>query len=149
MSPPARSTTGSAGGRRWLNTPAGWLMVVAMVVGSIAMWIGVPVGLIWLASRVADSTQPSLGPYLLIFIGLPVGMGLIGRLLGALDRRYAAALGEERRYRPAWTKSMRGERESSHRWTVLDTVMLWSVLAAVLASAVWFFAFAGSPLPSV
>lgn len=124
-------------------------MVAAMAAGSVFMWIGIPVGLIYLASRVADSSQPSLGPYLLILLGLPIGMGLVGRLLGILDRRYAAMLGQQRRYRPAWTKSMRGERGSTHKWTVLDSVMLWSVLLALLLSAIWFFAFAGSPLPSV
>lgn len=124
-------------------------MVAAMAAGSVFMWIGIPVGLIYLASRVADSSQPSLGPYLLILLGLPLGMGLVGRLLSILDRRYAAMLGQERRYRPAWTKSMRGERGSTHKWTVLDSVMLWSVLVALLLSAIWFFAFAGSPLPSV
>lgn len=124
-------------------------MVAAMAAGSVFMWIGIPVGLIYLASRVADSSQPSLGPYLLILLGLPIGMGLVGRLLGVLDRRYAAMLGQQRRYRPAWTKSMRGERGSTHKWTVLDSVMLWSVLLALLLSAIWFFAFAGSPLPSV
>ena len=124
-------------------------MVAAMAAGSVFMWIGIPVGLVYLASRVADSSQPSLGPYLLILLGLPLGMGLVGRLLSILDRRYAAMLGQQRRYRPAWTKSMRGERGSTHKWTVLDSVMLWSVLVALLLSAIWFFAFAGSPLPSV
>lgn len=148
MSPPDSDPPREERGPRWLNTPAGWLMVAAMAVGSVIMWLGIPVGLIWLASRVADSSRPSLGPYLLIIVGLPIGMGLVGRLLGVIDRRYAAAMGEDRRYRPAWTKSMRGERGSQHKWTVLDTVMLWSVLAAVLLSAIWFFVFAGSPLPS-
>jgi hypothetical protein len=88
-----------------------------------------------------------MGPYLLVLIGLPVGMALVGKGLGALDRRYARMLGEERRYRPAWTKSMRAERGSGHKWTVLDSVMLWSVITAVIASAIWFFFFAGSSLP--
>jgi hypothetical protein len=43
---------------------------------------------------------------------------------------------------------MRGERQSTHRHTVLDTVMIISVATCVVALAVWFFAFAGSPLPS-
>lgn len=134
---------------RWLNTPAGWGMVALMALGSVVMWIGIPVLLIFIASRVADSSQPSMGPYLLILFGLPIGMALMGKLLGMLDRRYAAALGEERRYRPGWTKSMRGERGSLHKWTVLDSVMLWSVIAAATASAIWFFGFAGSSLPNV
>jgi hypothetical protein len=134
---------------RWLKTPLGWAMVALMAVGSIVMWIGIPLGLIYLASQVAESSRPSLGPYLIVFLGLPICMGLMGKLLSMLDRRYAAMQGIDRRYRPGWTKSMRGERGSSHKWTVLDTVMLWSVIAALVASAIWFFGFAGSPLPSV
>ncbi len=43
---------------------------------------------------------------------------------------------------------MRGERSSPRPATVLDVVMVSSVLVALLAIAVWFFAFAGSSLPS-
>lgn len=125
-------------------------LIGLMALGSIAMWIVVPVGLVYLASQLTSSTQPSMGPYLLIIIGLPVCMGIIGKALGALDRRYARLIGlGDRRYRPAWTKSMRGERGSTHKWTILDQVMLWSVLACFAAMAVWFFGFAGSPLPTV
>jgi hypothetical protein len=45
-------------------------------------------------------------------------------------------------------KSLRGERESAHRRTVLDVVMIVSVAIAWAVFAVWFFGFAGSSLPS-
>jgi hypothetical protein len=48
-----------------------------MAVGSVLMWLGLPAGLVFLASRVADSPNPSMGPYLLILIGLPVGLCLL------------------------------------------------------------------------
>ncbi len=126
------------------------LLIVAMALGSVAMWIALPVGLVYLASQLTDSTQPSLGPYLLILFGLPAGMALIGKGLGKLDRIYAAAGGEvPQRYRPGWTRSMRGERESGRKWSILDRVMLASVALCLLAMGVWFFGgFAGSPLPS-
>ena len=50
-----------------------------MALGSVVMWIGVPLGLVYLASKLADSPEPSMGPYLLIIIGLPVGMAAGGR----------------------------------------------------------------------
>jgi hypothetical protein len=62
-------------------SPAAVFLVLLMAAGSVVMWIGVPLGLIYLASRIADSSAPSLGPYLLVFIGLPVGMALIGKRL--------------------------------------------------------------------
>ena len=125
-------------------------LIVAMALGSVAMWIGLPLGLVFLASQLTDSTQPSMGPYLVVLLGLPVGMALIGRALARLDRMYAAAGGEmPQRYRPGWTRSMRGERTSNRKWSVLDRVMLVSVILCLIAVAVWFFGgFAGSPLPS-
>ena len=125
-------------------------LIVSMALGSVLMWIGLPVGLVYLASQLTQSTQPSMGPYLLIIFGLPVGMALIGMGLGALDRRYDAATGAKADvYRPGWTRSMRGERHSTRRFTVLDRVMLYSVVTCFAAMGVWFFFFAGSSLPGV
>jgi hypothetical protein len=122
--------------------------VLLMAVGSVLMWLGVPLGLIYLASQLADSPDPSLGPYLLVLIGLPLGMALIGKGLGALDRLHTRITGiETDQYRPGWTRSMRGERQVVRRGGVLDRVMIVSVAVALVAFAVWFFAFAGSSLP--
>lgn len=113
------------------------------------MWVGLPLGLVYLASRVADSPEPSMGPYLLILIGLPVGMIAIGKALGALDRYHGRITGldDGKPEQAVWMKSMRGERERRRRRSVLDTVMVVSVAAALLVGAIWFFAFAGSSLP--
>ena len=120
-----------------------------MAFGSVLMWLGVPVGLIYLASRVADSPTPSMGPYLLIIIGLPLGMVVIGKVLGALDRYHGSITGldDGKPQQAAWMKSMRGERDRRRRRSVLDTVMMISVGVALVLSAVWFFGFAGSSLP--
>ena len=125
------------------------VLIVVMALGSVAMWIALPVGLVYLASQLTDSTQPSMGPYLLILFGLPAGMALIGKGLGRLDRMYAAAGGEvPQRYRPGWTRSMRAGRDEGRKWSVLDRVMIVSVMLCCLAGAVWFFGFAGSSLPT-
>ena len=126
-------------------------LVLLMAVGSVVMWIGVPLGLIWLASSLTDSSQPSLGPYLLILAGLPVGMFAIGKLLGSLDRMHGriTGRGDWGRQRAPWLQSMRDERGARRKErSVLDTVMIVSVLLAVVVGGVWFLAFAGSPLPS-
>lgn len=123
-------------------------LVLLMGVGSVAMWLGVPVGLIYLASKISSSSSPSLGPYLLVLLGLPIGMAVIGKCLGWLDRRHQAISGyqhDDRRPAP-WLKSMRGERASTRRSGVLDKVMIVSVGVAIVIFAVWFFGFAGSSL---
>jgi hypothetical protein len=125
-----------------------FLLVALMALGSVLMWIGVPLGLIYLASKLADTPNPSMGPYLLVLIGLPIGMAVIGKGLGALNRAHIRVTGAETdAYRPGWTRSMRGERKVERRNGVLDRVMIVSVVAAGVAFAVWFFGFAGSSLP--
>ena len=130
-------------------SPLSILLIALMAFGSVLMWLGVPIGLIYLASRIADSPTPSMGPYLLILIGLPVGMVAVGKVLGALDRYHGRITGldDGRPQQAAWMKSMRGERERRRRRSVLDTVMMISVGVALLLSAIWFFGFAGSSLP--
>jgi hypothetical protein len=51
-----------------------------------------------------------------------------------------------------WLRSMRGEREEFARERAgisgVERVVVFSVVAAALAFEIWFFFFAGSPLPS-
>jgi hypothetical protein len=124
-------------------------VILLMGIGSIAMWLGVPIGLIYGVSKMVSTTQPQLGPYMIILFGVPIGMTIIGKGLGALDRFYIRRTGGmQERYRAGWMKSMRGERKSSSssQWKVLDVVMITSVSLAGLAMAVWFFFFAGSSI---
>jgi hypothetical protein len=122
--------------------------ILLMAIGSIAMWLGVPLGLIYLVSQMVETTQPTLGPYMIILFGVPIGMTLIGKGLGSLDRWYGHRTGElEGRRQMAWLRSMRGERKTNlGHWKVLDVVMIWSVSTALFCFGVWFFFFAGSSI---
>ena len=126
------------------------VLIALMAIGSVILWIGIPVGWLYLASRLVDSSQPSLGPYVLVIFGIPVTMFLFGKVLFTLDRAFERVTDRpsEADFRPPWLRSMRGERSVSRRITVLEGVMIVSVSIALLAFAVWFFAFAGSPLPT-
>jgi hypothetical protein len=136
--------------RTVLGKPAALLLIILMAIGSIAMWVAVPVFWLWLGSKLSEGSQPSLGPYVLVLAGIPISMVVIGKLLSALNRAYAVVTGRRSKVRvtPPWRKSMRGERGSTREATVLDVVMVISVSLALAAFAVWFFAFAGSSLPS-
>jgi hypothetical protein len=130
-------------------SPPALMLVLMMAVGSVVMWIGVPLGLLYIASQIAGSSRPSAGPYLLVLIGLPVGMAIVGKCLGYLDRLHGRLTGRhEDRRRATWLRSMRGERASPRRGGVLDQVMIVSVGLALLAFGIWFFGFAGSSLPT-
>lgn len=136
--------------RKALSQPMALLLIVLMALGSIAMWLAVPVFWLWLASRLQEGSQPSLGPYLLVLVGVPLTMVVIAKLLSRLNAAYGRVTGEPPRVRMQmpWNKSMRGERDSGTQATVLDVVMLVSVSVALVAFAIWFFGFAGSSLPS-
>jgi hypothetical protein len=125
------------------------LLILLMGIGSIAMWLVVPIGLVYLASQLQDSSQPSLGPYLVVIFGLPIGMVIIGKLLGSLDRYYHRVTGTERdvRVQLPWMKSMRGERDSTRPFRMLNVVMVISVSLAAICFGIWFFFFAGSSIP--
>jgi hypothetical protein len=125
------------------------LLILLMGIGSIAMWLVVPIGLVYLASQLQDSSQPSLGPYLVVIFGLPIGMVIIGKFLGSLDRYYHRVTGTERdvRVQLPWMKSMRGERDSTRPFRMLNVVMVISVSLAAICFGIWFFFFAGSSIP--
>jgi len=127
----------------------GVFLIALMAVGSILLWLGIPVGVLYVASRLVKSSQPSMGPYVMILIGIPLLMVIVGKLLSRLNRTYANVMGTARTERVTlpWHRSMRGERDAGHRTTVLDVVMIASVSLALLAFGVWFFVFAGSSLP--
>jgi hypothetical protein len=123
-------------------------LVLAMGLGSLLMWVANPVFWLWLASRLVDSREPSMGPYLLVITGIALTMAGAGKLLGALNRLHIRVTRgtPPGRVQAAWLRSMRGERVPSRSSGVLDVVMVTSVGIAVLVMAVWFFLFAGSSL---
>jgi hypothetical protein len=131
-----------------LTTPVALFLILVMAVGSVFLWIGIPVGWIYLVSRMVDSSQPSLGPYVLLIFAIPITMAIAGKLLFGLDHVYARVTGQdsEVRFRAPWLKSMRGERNVARRLTVLEMTMVVSVSIAVVGFAIWFFGFAGSSI---
>ena len=141
------SSVGRAGAGRFLISV---LLIAVMAIGSILMWLVIPAGWLWVGSQLQQGATPTLGPYLLVLAGIPISMVIVGKTLAQLDRVHATVTGKRSRQRVhlPWHKSMRGERGSGHERTVLDVVMIASVSLALLAFGVWFFAFAGSSMPT-
>lgn len=125
-------------------------LIALMAVGSVVMWLGVPYGWIYVVSQSTDSSQPSMGPYVLLLVAIPGSMMVMGKLLGSLNRTYGRVTHTtpEVRVTLPWHRSMRGERDAGHPRTVLDVVMVVSVAVALTVFGLWFLLFAGSPLPS-
>jgi hypothetical protein len=136
---------------QWLGTKlAGLLLIALMAVGSILLWLGIPIGWVYLASQIVSSSQPSMGPYLLVIAGIGVSIAVVGKALAVLDRAYGRVVRGTEQLAPRqlpWHRSLRGERDARAPLTVLGTVMIWSVSIAAIAFGIWFFGFAGSSLP--
>ena len=128
----------------------GACLIALMAAGSVLLWIGIPVGWLYLASHLTDSSQPSMGPYVLVLVGIPATMIAMGKVLAVLDRTYGRVTGAapQGRIQSPWHRSLRGDRRPARERSVLDVVMVLSVALAVACLAVWFFLFAGSSLPT-
>lgn len=134
-----------------LRKPTALLLIVVMAVGSVFLWLGIPVAWIYGVSQMVDTTQPQLGPYLAIIVGVPATMWVFGRFLYKMNQVYERVTGQtsEVRVQLPWHRSMRGERDTGRRTNVLEFVMICSVGLCLLVFGIWFFFFAGSSLPTV
>lgn len=124
-------------------------LVLLMVFFAMMLWIGIPLGWLYIGSQVASSTQPSAGPYMLVAGGIAVSVIVDALILSRLNRAYQRVTKSDGRVQLqfAWLRSLRGERTSGRPTTVLDIVMIVTVAMAALAAGVWFFLFAGPSLP--
>jgi hypothetical protein len=130
--------------------PAKVALIAAMAIGSVAMWIAIPIGWLWIGSQLTDSTQAALGPLMVVGVGIIVSLIGVGKLLTTLNAAYSRVAGEQVtvRIQLPWMRSMRGERNAGIPASVLDVIMVISVGLAIVALVLWFFLLAGSSLPS-
>jgi hypothetical protein len=124
-------------------------IVVLMVLGSLALWLAVPLAWLWLASQIDTSIEASFRAYGAVAIGVPATMLFLFWLLRRLDRFHQALTGATptKRFAPAWRRSLSEERNLHEPTSALDIILAGTAVAAVVALAVWFFFFAGSSLP--
>ena len=120
------------------------LLVLLMAVGSVFMWIGVPVLWLFLASRLYESSQPSFGVYFGVLVAIAATMALMGKLLGILNRWHMALTDQlpQKREQTIWLKSMRGDATAKREHGILATVMAVSVGIALVLFGAWFLLFA-------
>ena len=125
-------------------------LIVAMSLAALFLWVGIPIGWLWIGSQLVSSSQPSMGPYAVVAIGIIASVVIDAMILSRLNRTYQRVTetdGQVRLQLP-WMKSMRGERESGRSTSVLDIILVGSVTLAGLSMFLWWIFLAGSPLPS-
>lgn len=134
-------------GQRTSTRALEYTLATLIFLGSLLMWIGLPLGWLWLVSRFADH-YPDV--YIGALSGCPGSMALLALLLARLNALHQRVSGgRPAGSRTAWLKSLSGDRVKRPQRTVLDTSMVISVLAALVALAVWYFLFAHSYTPGL
>jgi len=112
---------------------AAGLLVAMMFLGSLVLWVGVPVAWLWIGSRLQNGTSLATAVGAMM-IGMLLSITVLLAMLGRLSRRHTEV--QERRGVP--------EGET----TALELVLVSSAVVAVTAFFVWFFGFSGSsPIP--
>jgi hypothetical protein len=112
------------------------LMLAIMFLGSLVLWVGLPLGCLYVGSRVQDATH-SIGVALLAMAaGVVVGIFAIVPLLGFLNRKHIEV------------RSARGL--DTYGQAPLEGVLVVSAGVALVGFGVWFFFFSGAaPLPFI
>jgi hypothetical protein len=126
------------------------VLILAMSVAALLLWVGIPIGWLWIGSQLVSSSQPSMGPYAVVAIGIIASVVIDAMILSRLNRTYQRVTDSDGQVRIQlpWMKSMRGERDSGRQTTVLDIILVGSVTLAGLTMLLWWVFLAGSPLPS-
>jgi hypothetical protein len=121
------------------------LLAMAIVLGSLMLWIGIPLFGMWLAGELTTSATGFLFAAL---GGIPLAMIAFGWLLYRVNDLYVRVHGQrgadERRH-SAWLVSLSDERDRDRRARaprpLIDVAMWVSAWTAVLLLAIWFFFF--------
>jgi hypothetical protein len=124
------------------------VVFVAMLLAALSLWTAIPLSWIYIASKVSRTQFPSGGPYFVVAAGIVVSVLFVSWLIGRLNRLYIQITGTNRLapMRPTWLKSMRDTSSAAGTTTVVEAVLMGSVMLALLVLTVWFFLLAGSPI---
>ena len=121
--------------RNLLRAGASGVLLVLMMLGAgLVLWVGVPVGWLYIGSQVQAATDSIGTAILVMLVGVVVSIVAVVPILGWLNRKHLEL------------RAARGL--DTHGQTALEAVMTVSVVVAVIAFVVWFFVIVG-PGPSI
>jgi hypothetical protein len=112
------------------------LMLAIMFLGSLVLWVGLPLGCLYLGSKVQDATHSVGAALVAMAAGVVVGIFAIVPLLGFLNRKHVEV------------RAARGLDDYGQ--APLEGVLVVSAGLALVAFGIWFFFFSGTaPLPFI
>jgi multisubunit Na+/H+ antiporter MnhC subunit len=125
---------------------------VIEIIAAALIGAGVPLLWIWIgsliqSSRGAQHVEGSTAA--IIFVGILATYVVVLMIAGAIEARTRAEE-DQAPVRYPWNRSMRDEpyRPGTQKLTPVEAVFVGTAIVASIAMLVWFFAFAGSPLPT-
>lgn len=105
-----------------------------MLLGSLVLWLGVPVGWLWVGSQVQGQTGSVGNAIFVMMVGIASSIALLIPSLSWLNRRHVEV------------RASRGLDVGGA--TALERVLVASGALVLVGFGVWFFGFSGSePIP--
>jgi hypothetical protein len=148
MGPPTRHT----GSHRAFAVKR-MLLAAATAFVAVNLWTGAPLLALWVGSAVVGSRALSMTGVFVVVIVLGTLTYAMAHGLVWLNETYNRLTGHnegERRLR--WLRSMNASgpnaEDERQAGTLLEQIVMASVYVAVITFLIWFFGFAGSPMPS-
>ena len=118
---------------------------------AIAAAGGIPLVWVWIASKLAG-TKRDLTPSLAVFIGTGIIVSyMLALIVGSSIRARTIDSGEERARvrRRSWNRSFSdAPRPEDQRIDPIERLFIVVAVVAIIAFEIWFFFYAGDPLPS-
>ena len=124
-----------------------FLIAATMLLAALSLWTIIPLAWLWIGSQIAETQFPSVGPYAIVFFGVVVSILIVAWALGKLNQAYLRLTGSStvEPIRLGWMRSL-SEGSLARPPSILEAVIVGSVIIACVALAIWFFTIAGSPV---
>jgi hypothetical protein len=128
----------------------GGTSTVLSVAAVVVIALGVPLFWVWIASQAAGN-ESAVTPSLAIFIttGILISYWVV-LIVGMWVRGHWVSEEEDRTKmrRMSWNRSFRDEPYQTGESDPIEVVFVATAVIGIIAFEIWFFFFAGSPLPS-
>ena len=126
---------------------------VVEIIAAALIGVGVPLFWIWIGSQISDSRGAQgveASTAIVIMFGIIVNYIAVVIVAAAIQARLEPEERGPRHTRHPWLRSLRDEpyRPGQARLSPVEAVFVGTAIVASIAMLIWFFAFAGSPLPT-
>ena len=127
--------------------------VVAEIAAAVLIGAGVPLLWVWIGSLIQSSrgaTEVEASTAIVIAIGIIVTYIGVVIIAAAIQARTQPPQTGARHTRHPWLRSMRDEpyRPGTSKLSPVEAVFVGTAIVATIAMLIWFFVYAGSPLPA-